>query len=81
MFEFDWVAVRITIVHRSTMLDVQSQQAKDLCFPTYTTELIGYGEAAEQSLPVWMTNTPNAIKATQNHEYEYVTKEFVRRFS
>ena len=43
---------------------------KNLCFPTHTTELIGYGEAAEQSLPVWMTPTPNAVKAARNREYE-----------
>ncbi len=71
---------RITIVHQSTMKQVQSQQQKGLCFPTHTTELIGYGEAAEQSLPVWMTQTPNAAKAANNREYEYLTREFVRRF-
>jgi chromosome partitioning protein len=71
---------RITIVHQSTMRQVQSEQRKGLCFPTHTTELIGYGEAAEQSLPVWMTQTPNAVTAANKHEYEYVTKEFVRRF-
>jgi len=37
----------ITNVHRNTMAEVQSQQQENLCFPTYTTELIGYGEAAE----------------------------------
>jgi hypothetical protein len=42
------------------MRDVRSEQGDDRCFRTYTTELIGYGEAAEQSLPVWMTPTKNA---------------------
>jgi hypothetical protein len=62
------------------MRQVQSEQRKGLCFPAHTTELIGYGEAAEQSLPVWMTQTPNAIKAASHREYEHVTAEFVRRF-
>jgi chromosome partitioning protein len=70
----------ITNVHRGTMIQVQSEQQKGLCFPTYTTELIGYGEAAEQSLPVWMTPTPNAIKAARNHEYEKIAQEFAKRF-
>ena len=70
----------ITNVHRSTMIQVQSEQAKNLCFPTHTTELIGYGEAAEQSLPVWMTPTANAAKAAGNREYERITQEFAKRF-
>ncbi len=60
------------------MLQVQAEQHN--CFPTHTTELIGYGEAAEQSLPVWMTPTPNAAKAANNREYEYITQEFIKRF-
>jgi hypothetical protein len=71
---------RITVVHQRTMRDVRSEQGEDQCFHTCTTELIGYGEAAEQSLPIWMTATPNAMKAAQKREYEYVTKEFVQRF-
>ena len=70
---------RITIVHQGTMSGVQSQQGR-LCFGTYTTELIGYGEAAEQSLPVWMTPTKNAQSAATRREYEDVTKEFTKRF-
>jgi chromosome partitioning protein len=69
---------RITNVHRDTMLQVQAEQHN--CFPTHTTELIGYGEAAEQSLPVWMTPTANAAKAANNREYEYITQEFMKRF-
>jgi chromosome partitioning protein len=71
---------RITVVHQNTMRDVQSQQGSGLCFPNYTTELIGYGEAAEQSLPVWMTPTNNAVNAASRREYENVTKEFLKRF-
>lgn len=70
----------ITNVHQGTMIQVQSQQANNICFADHTTELIGYGEAAEQSLPVWMTPTPNAKRAASNGEYERITKECVRRF-
>ena len=31
-----------------------------MCFDDYTTELIGYSEAAENRLPIWLTRTPNA---------------------
>jgi chromosome partitioning protein len=71
----------ITNVHRSIIDQVQSEQRKNLCFPTYTTELIGYGEAAEQSLPVWMTPTRNAEEAARRREYENIAQEFVKRFS
>lgn len=70
----------ITNVHQGTMIQVDGEQQKGLCFPDRTTELIGYGEAAEQSLPVWMTATPNAKRAASNGEYERITKEFIRRF-
>ena len=70
----------ITRHHQDTILQVAQISKKGLCFPSHTTELIGYGEAAEQSLPVWMTRTENADRATRKHEYERITKEFVSRF-
>ncbi len=70
----------ITNVHSSTMTQVQVEQSDHLCFTTHTTELIGYGEAAEQSLPVWMTPTKNAESAAAKHEYERITQEFMKRF-
>ena len=70
----------ITRHHEGTMLQVAQASEKDLCFPSHTTELIGYGEAAEQSLPVWMTSTENAHRAARKREYERITKEFVSRF-
>lgn len=72
---------RSTLLHRNTMADVRADQGRNLCFNTHTTELIGYSEAAEQSLPVWMTRTNNAVEASKKHEYEDVTKEFVQRFT
>ena len=50
----------ITRHHQNTIREVTQISKKGLCFPSHTTELIGYGEAAEQSLPVWMTRTENA---------------------
>jgi chromosome partitioning protein len=71
---------KITLVHRNTMDEVRTAQGGAACFRTHTTELIGYGEAAEQSLPVWMTPTKNAREAASRREYEDVTKEFTQRF-
>jgi len=51
-----------------------------MCFASYTTELIGYSEAAESRLPVWLANTNNARKAALKMEYEKITEEFLRRF-
>ncbi len=70
----------ITNVHFSTMVQVKERLGEDVCFGDHTTELIGYGEAAEQSLPVWMTNTRNAINAAGKGEYQSITKEFIGRF-
>jgi hypothetical protein len=52
----------------------------ELCFEAFTTEMIGYSEAAESQLPIWLTNTPNARNAASKKEYERITNEFLRRF-
>jgi chromosome partitioning protein len=70
----------ITNVHATTISQVKRLVGQGVCFSTHTTELIGYGEAAESSVPVWMLNTPNAIRAAKKHEYEEITKEFLQRF-
>jgi chromosome partitioning protein len=70
----------ITNVHFSTMLQVGQSLGDGVCFKDHTTELIGYGEAAEQSLPVWMTDTRNAISAAKKGEYKSITKELAMRF-
>ena len=69
----------LTRQHEGYMHDVQREYPK-FCFDTYTTELIGYSEAAERRLPVWMTHTDNAQRAARKKEYEKITTEFVRRF-
>lgn len=50
------------------------------CFDTHTTELIGYTEAAANSLPVWLRDTDNARRAAQKQEYPKITEEFLERF-
>ena len=79
-----FVRVRIggTVVvrfHADTMARVRSQNA-GLCFDTFTTELIGYTEAAESTAPVWMHSTANAARAASKKEYVKITQEFVDRF-
>jgi chromosome partitioning protein len=71
----------ITGLHQGKMLDVNSEQLNGICFSDYTTELIGYGEAADAMLPVWMAPTQNAKKAATRGEYERITEEFVQRFN
>ena len=50
------------------------------CFDTHTTELIGYTEAAENSLPVWLHDTDNAYRAAEKQEYPQIAEEFLKRF-
>jgi chromosome partitioning protein len=70
----------ITNTHEAMMQQVRTLIGDKLCFPYYTTELIGYGEAAEHSLPVWHHDSTNARRAANKQEYERITEEFIRRF-
>ena len=70
----------ITNTHWNKMAEVRRLLGDAMCFQMYTTELIGYGEAAENSLPVWRNNSPNSKKAASHRQYEEITNEFVRRF-
>jgi chromosome partitioning protein len=70
----------ITDTHFYKMAEVKKLVGEDLCFPIYTTELIGYGEAAANSVPVWILNTQNAERASHKMEYQQITNEFLRRF-
>jgi chromosome partitioning protein len=70
----------ITNTHQATMERVAELLPPKTCFETYTTELIGYGEAAENSVPVWEHTTENAKRAARKKEYEKITAEFLRRF-
>jgi chromosome partitioning protein len=70
----------LTNMHFGTMNRVQQLVGDGVCFGDYTTELIGYSEAAENSVPVWMLQTQAAERAAAKQEYERITKEFLRRF-
>lgn len=70
----------ITNTHENKMIEVKTLVGNRLCFSDYTTELIGYGEAAENSVPVWMHASTNAVRAARKNEYTEITTEFTRRF-
>jgi chromosome partitioning protein len=70
----------LTNMHFGTMSRVRQLLGDGACFEDYTTELIGYSEAAENSVPVWMLQTQAAERAAGKEEYERITKEFLRRF-
>jgi len=68
-----------TIAHTSKMAEINGLLPK-MCFDTHTTELIGYSEAAEASVPVWALDTDNAKRAAGKGEYQTIAKEFLKRF-
>ncbi len=71
---------RLTLAHTSKMSGI----AKDFpgkCFERHTTELIGYSEAAAESVPVWALNTDNALRAAKKNEYQSIAAEFLKRFA
>jgi chromosome partitioning protein len=70
----------ITNTHADRMTRVAAAFGKGSCYQTYTTELIGFSEAAENYLPIWMQSSPNAKRAADKREYELITKEFASRY-
>ena len=79
-----FVRVRIggqvmTNAHADKMAEVRST-FKDKCFDAHTTELIGYTEAAANSLPVWLHDSENARRATRKQEYPKVVDQLLGRF-
>lgn len=70
----------LTSMHASTMVAVRRMLGAGLCFSVHTTELIGYGEAAEGTAPVWLHPSPNAERAAAKREYERIAQEFLQRF-
>ncbi len=70
----------ITTTHDTTMRDIASEEfARDKVVPKYTTELIGYSEAAENRVPVWEHDSENARRAAQKNEYPEITRELIAR--
>ncbi len=68
---------RQTNAHAGIMKSVRSEHS---CFETHTTELIGYTEAAENSLPVWLHDSDNAIRARKKQEYPKIVDELLGKF-
>ena len=64
----------VTTAHASIMDTVRSQFT---CFQEHTTELIGYTEAAESSVPVWFHDSDNARRARRKMEYPNVVDELL----
>ena len=68
----------ITTTHETTMGSIALQQfAKNRVVSTYTTELIGYSEAAENQVPVWEHASENARRAAGKNEYPEITRELI----
>ena len=67
----------LTTAHSETMDSIRSRQR---CFETHTTELIGYSEAAANSVPVWFHPTDNARRAQRKMEYPKVVEEMEGMF-
>ena len=69
----------ITTTHQTTMEAISQQPfAENKVVPKYTTELIGYGEAAENRLPVWEHVSENARRVARNNEYPEITQLLMR---
>ncbi len=80
-----FVRVRIggamqTTAHASKMTEVRSTLGTGKCFDTHTTELIGYTEAAENSLPIWRHDSDNARRAAGKQEYPRIVDEMLEMF-
>ena len=70
----------ITNVHYATMNSIAMEPfARDKVVSTYTTELIGYSEAAVGLVPVWDHGSDNARRAAQKNEYPQITRELIAK--
>ena len=69
-----------TNTHEATMAAIaNSQFARDKVFHRYTTELIGYSEAAENRVPVWEHGSENARRVARYNEYPSIARELLNR--
>ena len=75
---------RVTNAHENKMDEIMDAFmdafGEEKCFRTHTTELIGYTEAAENSVPVWHHVSKNAQLARKKQEYPKITNEFMDKF-
>ena len=70
----------ITNTHETTMSSIALRDfAQGKVVSKYTTELIGYSEAAENHVPVWEHNSDNARRVARNNEYPEITRQLIAR--
>ena len=68
----------ITNTHYNKISEIASRPfAEGKVVQRYTTELIGYSEAAENRRPVWEHNSDNARRAARKNEYPEITRELI----
>ena len=66
---------RITTTHADTMAAISQEPfARDKVILMRATELIGYGEASENRVPVWEHNSDNARRVASKNEYPEITR-------
>lgn len=68
---------KITKAHKRKMGEIQTHYG-DVVFESYTTEGIGYGEASELALPVFLIDSLNTERVA-NH-YREIGDELVKRY-
>jgi chromosome partitioning protein len=68
---------RITKAHARKMGEIKALYG-DIVFENYTTEGIGYGEASEQALPVFLMDGSNSGRVADH--YRAIADEFLARF-
>ena len=70
----------ITNTHSTTMRSIiDDPDIGGKVVEKWTTELIGYSEAAQARVPVWEHGTDNARRAAQYDEYPTITRELFNR--
>ena len=70
----------ITNTHQTTITSIGREPfARDKVVSRYTTELIGYSEAAENRVPVWEHASDNARRAARKNEYPEITRELMAK--
>ena len=71
----------ITNTHSATMTDITTNQFPGMVLQRYTTELIGFSEAAENQVPVWEHDSENARRAAAYNAYPEIAWELITRLT
>ncbi len=70
---------RVVTTHHDIMNKAKSEFLEDKVVSTYTTELIGYSEAAESRVPVWEHGSTSARTAARYNAYPRITRELITK--